>query len=311
MLLGALLSLLLSAAPAPACDGAQLTPVHVVGVGDAAPLAADLEVAAQGLYEEVSTVTGADDCAPIRVDLTTDLKLARRVLPAWHVPPWAAGAAQADRRSILLTVHTDGHRHDRVQVLTHELAHLSIAQAAGGHPVPRWFNEGVARTIAGEHSVEDAEVLARAKIASRLFPLEGLESSFPAGDGDAAIAYAVSGRAISLLMQEHGRGAIADVLAGVRDGVPFDQALHAATSWRTFQLDAQVKRSVGTAAAWMTVFAQADLGMLLAGVLSAIAAVLVFRRRRRELSDMPDDVAPRPAFDVRIVRLPSVGLSRG
>src|SRR5690606_10989365 len=94
--------------------------------------------------------------------------------------------------------------HDRERVLLHELAHLAIADAAGGK-VPRWFDEGASRRIAGEDGLDDDYVLAQARVGERLIPLEGLGYSFPGGQQQASVAYAVSGRAIELLEAENPR----------------------------------------------------------------------------------------------------------
>src|SRR5690606_28262832 len=96
----------------------------------------------------------------------------------------------------------------------HELAHIAVAGAAGEGrgQVPRWFDEGVARRLAGEDGMDDDAVLAQAKLGGRVMLLEGLERSFPGSQASAAIAYAVSGRAIELLEAEHGKGVVRRIL---------------------------------------------------------------------------------------------------
>lgn len=269
------------------CD--RPTPIVVIGHGDTVPLADDLQEVAQGLYEPIAASVGAHDCRPIRVDLTSDLADARQQVPGWHLPPWAAGAARGDARSILLFVHTDGRRHDRVRVLRHELAHVAVDAAAGDHRVPRWFHEGVARLAAHEHGEPDHLALARARVGGGLLPLEGLAVSFPAGEQAAALAYAESARALLVVEERAGPQGVARVLGRVATGEPFDDALHAETGLWTWQLGKAVERSVNPAYAWMTVLWQGDAALAGAGLLAVIAGVVARRRVRRRLDAYPDD----------------------
>lgn len=304
-LAAALLALTLSASTAPAlpsssqepsrpCVSGELAPVHVEGHGAVAHLAGELKGRARGLYERAARYTGAEDCAPIRVHLVEDNEAARRLLPAWHLPPWAAGAARPDERTIVLTVHNDGQRQDRERVFVHELAHLATAAAAGDEPrrVPRWFDEGVARRLAGEDGQDDDTVLAQAKLGGRMLLLEGLERSFPASQASAAIAYAVSGRAIELLETEHGEGVVRRVLDRVAQGEAFDDALHAESGVRTWQLSGRVERSVATWHAWVTVLKDVDVFLGLGSLLIFVGGWRARRRLRERIDRMPDYGGP-------------------
>lgn len=303
----ALLALTLSAHTAPmappvtstsapgqdACVAGELAPVVVQGHGQVAHLAEELQGRAKGLYEDAARYTGAEDCAPIQVHLTQDNVAARALLPAWHLPPWAAGAARPDERTIVLTVHNEGLRQDRERVLVHELAHLAVAAAAKEpRRVPRWFDEGVARRLAGEDGQDDDAVLARAKLGGRLLLLEGLEKSFPGSQASAAIAYAVSGRAIELLETEHGDDVVRRVLARVSAGEKFDDALKAESGIATWQLTGRVERSVTTWHAWMTVMKDVDVFLGLGGFLLVLAGWRARRRVRERIEAMPDYGGP-------------------
>lgn len=291
-----LLALTLAAsAPSPeACVAGAVVPVAVEGHGVVAHLAPELQRIAAGLYEKAASHTGAQDCGPIRVHLVEDNAAARRLLPAWHLPPWAAGAARPSERTIVLTVHNEGRRQDRERVFLHELAHLALAGAAGEHrrEIPRWFDEGVARRLAGEDGMDDDAVLAQAKLGGRILLLEGLERSFPGAQASAAIAYAVSGRAIELLEAEHGKDVVRRILSRVAEGEAFEDALLTEAGVRTWQLSGMVERSVATWHAWMTVLKDVDLFFGLASLLVFYGGWRARRRVRERIARMPDYGGP-------------------
>lgn len=283
-----------------ACVAGQMAPVRVRGHGRVIELAAELQTKSSGLYEKAAAWVGATDCAPIEVHLVVDRHAAKVELPAWHLPPWAAGAAMPHARSIVLMVHTEGRRHDRERVLLHEMGHLATAAAAGGHQVPRWFDEGVARRLAGEDTQDDDRVLAVARLGSTMIPLEGLDVAFPGDAGAAAIAYAVAGRALELLEDRYGGDIVRRVLVHIRDGADFENALHAETGLWTYQLSGEVERSVAKWHAWFTLMHGLDFGMGFGGFLLIWAGVRARRRLRQRLADMPDE--PLWDIDASVVR---------
>lgn len=299
--MGAALALFLSlfaAQPAvegPCVEGARVD-VVVSGHGAVAHLAPEMEARATGLYDEAAAYAGARGCAPVAIDLVEGMEDAASLSPPWRLPHWAAGAAQPGARRIVVGVTAEGRRQDRERTLAHELAHVAITDAAGTR-VPRWFDEGAARVFAGEHGEEDVAALARARLSERFPPLEGLEASFPAGAADAAVAYAVSGRAVRLVEEAGGPRAVARVLAAVRAGAPFDDALHDVAGRRTWQLSKDVERSVPLWHAWIVIAKDLEIGMALAAALVAFGGVRARQRMRRRLDELVDDdpAAPAPA----------------
>lgn len=283
-----------SAAPASAttCVAGSLAPVLVTGHGAVEHLADDLEARATGLYEVAATYTGASDCAPVEVHLTPDIQAASALLPAWHLPPWAAGAARPGERLVVLTVHSKGQRQDRERVLVHELSHVALAAAAGGAPVPRWFDEGVARRLAGEDVQDDDRVLAESRLSGQMLTLEGLEVAFPGSKSGAAVAYAVSGRAIELLEERYGPDIVRRLLAEVRAGAPFEEALHDLTGLWTWQLSGEVERSVALWHAWLTLIRDVDFAMAAGALLLVVGGLRARRRLRQRIDEMEDPGAP-------------------
>lgn len=283
----------LSTVPAPCVQGSR-PPITFQGAEGTEGLVAHLEPLAAELYEEAARYTGATDCAPILVQVVRDLRSQAGAIPAWHVPPWAAGAARPAERQILMTLHADGQRHDHERVFLHELTHVALAAASGMADLPRWFEEGVARRIAGEDTQDDDHVLASARIGQRLIPLEGLDVAFPGGRDSAGVAYAVSGRAIELLEARFGPGVVREITAAVRHGRPFDDALLARVGLRTWQLSGEVERSVQLWHAWLIVVRDVDIWMALGGLILVFGGLRARARIRAAIAEMEDPLLVEP-----------------
>ena len=93
-----------------------------------------------------------DPGGAIRVVLASDTSDWAR-----QVPPTTAGfAVGEDSLVVLFPSRSLTYPHDTLEdVLHHEVAHVLIARAAGGRPVPRWFHEGLAMTAERTWGFED------------------------------------------------------------------------------------------------------------------------------------------------------------
>lgn len=299
----ALLGVLLMAAIASPSASAQISDARcedrravVVGLEPVAHLAPPLEESLRTQYAGVAEYVGATDCDPILVTLTSDLKAAEHTLPRWHLPPWAAGAARPEARTILLTVHANGQPTDRARVLRHELAHLAIASASGGNKLPRWFDEGISRTVAREDGPTDAEVLNQARAFNNLFNLDELRHAFPADKNQAAIAYAESARAIAYLERTHGGDIVARLLARVKAGEAFDDALLRLTGETPGTITQAVKDELRPLVAFLAAFWQVDLGLAFGGGFFFWAGLRARRRIRERIEAMDDEPLPEDVF---------------
>jgi len=270
-------------------------PIEVQGPGLPAAMVADFAHDAAVLVDELRPRTGDVDCRPIAITLVPSMGDAHALDPPWHLPTWAAGAAQPGQRRIVVGVSAEGRVQDRRRTLHHELAHVLVRSAARDAAMPRWLDEGLARVLAGEHGIDDLRVLAQARLADRFLPLAALEQGFPAGSADAALAYAQSGRAVSLMQDRD--DAIPRLLAAVGAGASVDDALRQTIGRATWQLDIDVRRSVTLWAALATVGVESDLAMAGCGVVVAVFGVRARRRQRSRLLAMDDDNPPlrRPA----------------
>lgn len=150
---------------------------------------------------------------------------------AKDVPSWVSGYARGREATIVLfpaRVRSYPDRNLRALV-HHEVAHVLVAQAARGRPVPRWFNEGVATVAAREWGVEDRARFAMAVLGGRARSTENLNSAFDGSDTEVRRAYAMSAAFVRFIQQQYGTLAPATVLRGLARGLEFDDAFLAAT----------------------------------------------------------------------------------
>jgi hypothetical protein len=265
--------------------------VRFESVGVPQDVTAELATHAADWVVEIRERVGDTDCRPIAVTVVASMREATSLEPPWHLPSWAAGAASPSERRIVLGVTSEGRVQDRERTLRHELVHVLVRSAVGEAPLPRWLDEGLARVLAGEHGLADVQVLAQARLGDRLLPLASLTESFPAASADAALAYAQSGRAVSLIIQPNND--VAHLLRLLREGVDVEDALRAVGGRATWQLDLDVRRSVGFWAAVATVGLESELAMAGCGVVVAVFGVRARRRQRARLLAMQDDL-PHP-----------------
>jgi hypothetical protein len=283
---------------------AQATPVSTLLCrpalnvrGPDVPVAVVQEFAALAdtMVDDLRERLGDTDCRPITITLVSSMSNAHALDPPWHLPSWAAGAAQPNERRIVVGIASNGLVQNRETTLRHELAHVIARSAAGGQALPRWLDEGIARVAAAEHGVDDLRALAYARLGDRFLPLVALTDGFPSRSADANLAYAQSGRAVSLL-EARGSTVVPNLLARVRGGENVDDALVAVSGRATWQLDVDVRHSVGGWAALATVGIETDFAMAGAGVVAAFAGVRARRRQRERLAALDDD-APMPRVD--------------
>jgi hypothetical protein len=149
---------------------------------------------------------------------------------AQSAPPWVSGFADPNAGVVVLMParapsFPDSSLED---LLRHEVAHVLIGRAAGGRPVPRWFQEGLAMIAGQSWGLADRSQLTIALFADRRISLTELDSRFAADQGTVQRAYAVAGAFVRDLVQSHGRGVTGAILSGVAEGLPFDEAFQRA-----------------------------------------------------------------------------------
>lgn len=191
------------------------------------PMAAQLrDFDPERLAQAVRFVGLADPGPPIRVILAPEGSPA-----AGQVPSWVSGFALADRGLVVLLpsrlpAYPDTSLDD---LLGHEIAHVLVGRAAGGRPLPRWFQEGMAMIAGKSWGLDERTRMTLALVRGRAVSFAELEQSFQGGEGTVGWAYAVAGAFVRDVVQKHGPQAPGAILGGVAAGLPFEQAFRRAT----------------------------------------------------------------------------------
>jgi len=163
---------------------------------------------------------------PIRVVLS-----AENSELAQEVPAWVSGFARGSEAVIVLfpaRVNSYPDRNLRTLV-RHEVAHVLVAQAARGRPVPRWFSEGVATVAAREWGIEDRARFAMAVLGARPRNVRDLDASFEGSGPQIMRAYALSSAFVRFIQRRYSPTAPAMVLDGVARDLSFNDAFRRAT----------------------------------------------------------------------------------
>jgi len=126
------------------------------------------------------------------------------------VPHWGEAAANtAQWRIYLKTPAASDSRELLPATVTHELAHLCLAELAQPNTLPRWFNEGAAILLSNEARPADPTIISRALLTNSLVDFEEIDDLLSFPNVRAALAYAESYQAVNFLTQRFGREAIA------------------------------------------------------------------------------------------------------
>jgi tetratricopeptide (TPR) repeat protein len=142
------------------------------------------------------------------------------------VPDWVSGVYDGKIRVALRANAEDPAALS--SVLAHELAHALMRQASADR-APGWLHEGVAQWLEGRR-VSREEVRAEMR-RHEARSIEELEGRFP-GAMDRAQARALYAQSLSLveyLVAQRGEGALSCLVARLREGVSFAEALRAET----------------------------------------------------------------------------------
>ncbi len=196
-----------------------------------------------------------------------------------------AGVAYPSEASIhvnMNAVDRDPRSDAYTRTIRHELVHLAIAYSLGGRRLPKWFEEGLAS--------EFASLPSRARELGAAPPLGSLEE-FPSEGEALGRAYAQADSVMRFLMSRRDTAAVKDALHRVGAGVPFDDALLAATGYTTDSLDAAWRSALWPWWGWRAVrFVFAPSMVLLWSALIATAGFFIVKRRRRREAEGMDSV---------------------
>lgn len=147
------------------------------------------------------------------------------------VPPWVSGYAYGSEGVIvLLPARAPSYPDSSLEeLLRHEVAHVLVARAAAGRPLPRWFHEGLAMIAGLSWGLDDRSHLTLALFGDGEVSLERLEKEFAGGQGEVQGAYAIAGAFVNDLLRRHGDDVAARIVAEVARGLSFEDAFHRVT----------------------------------------------------------------------------------
>lgn len=190
-----------------------------------------------------------------------------------RLPEWGAGAAFPARGVVILRLDAG----DPYQTLRHELAHVALHQKVKGR-VPLWFDEGYAVVAAGEYGRFAALRLNLAVATGKIPELRALDGALRGSDGDAEAAYALAGSAVAELVRRSRNADLGVLLQQLEVGIPFEDAVFAATGLTVDRFEDVWTRSVRQHYNWLVWLATGGMWLVVALVLMAAAA----SRKRRE-----------------------------
>ncbi len=205
----------------------QLPELRFESPPELAPQVAILEQLDREPVIAAMDLLGLEDAGPpIRVVLAPEGSAAARRAPSWAVAYAIAGAGLV----VLIPSRVPGYPdHTLGTVLTHEIAHVLIARAAGHQPIPRWFNEGLAIHAAREWGFEDRARVAVATVRRDGVSLQEINRRFNAGSYSASSAYALSAAFMRFLRDRHGTFVAAKILDQIALRHSFPEAFRRAT----------------------------------------------------------------------------------
>jgi hypothetical protein len=189
-------------------------------------------------------------------------------------PSWGAGFAIPRGRVIVIRADAG----DPHQILSHELAHLALYDAVRVR-VPLWFDEGYASIASGEWNRVAALGLNLGVARGKLPGFYELDRALRGNQLTAETAYGLAASAVAMLARRHPDRSLAPLLARLRRGEGFSEAVLASTGWPLGRFELEWQKDVRQRFGLLT-------WGLAAGFWLAIA-VLVFwaawAKRRREL----------------------------
>lgn len=221
------------------------------------------------------------------------------------VPEWGAGVADPEAGLIVLPTFDWARTPPEALYVTlrHELAHVGLQRFVGPARTPRWFTEGYAQWAAGEWNWESAWRLRVAFLGEGTPPLDSLTLDWPAGAGQARLAYLLSASAVSYLVEQSGERGLRIFLERWRDSLDFEGAFRATYGLSVGQYEEHWRDHVKSAYGWPLILSHSLVFWLGAALLLIVLFVIRRRRDRARLArlratELPDDPAFwEPPFD--------------
>ena len=204
------------------------------------------------------------------------------------VPPWVAGFAQAET-VVIFPSRSPTYPHSTLDdVLRHEVAHVLIWRASSSHPVPRWFNEGLAMAAERQRGLRDQTQLFLHLASGSRLSFDAIDRLFNGGQDDQTRAYLLSGTLVWDLLQEHGESAGGRILDEVGRGSSFETAFRNVTGKSTTTAEGEFWKRQRVWTTWLPIlFSQETLWMAI--TLLTLLAIWRVRKRSAEIRKRWED----------------------
>jgi len=268
----------------------RLTTPHFIFETDEAGqvVAEGLRKRAEYVLANVSRTLGIDhrDQPTIHVTILRGSETFRDAIGGDHPPAeWTAGLAMPAQRRIYLKVDasTFGSLND---IFLHEVSHVVLHRAAGGHRLPLWFIEGVAVNQAQERLKSRWMKTAESMLGDGPMPLSALKHRFPRDTPQVDRAYAQSSAFVRYLLQRFGWPLLRYVIAHVRHGHDFEEVLEESTGNSLSQLEEQWRLELDRQASWIPFLTGEGLMWVLISFLFVLTYFVHRRRKRAQLAAM-------------------------
>jgi len=205
-------------------------------------------------------------------------------------PRWANAVAFWPDNVIVISLTSSQHRPVSLEtVFRHELAHIALKWAVKGQRVPRWFSEGLSIWASEELPMDRMKVLWPAAASGQFLPLSRLDRSYPQHEFEVNLAYAQSADLVRYLVVHDGEERLPDLLARVREGESFYDAMEATWGRSVRALEQQWHRD---AERRYSAIPSITAGLTFWTIAAGLAIAGYVRRRRdirRRIAAMPDD----------------------
>lgn len=218
---------------------------------------------------------------PYVVRLVNDAPSFQQVQPG-QPPEWAAGVAYPSMGLMVLRLDRNREAFGTGSLETtfrHELVHLLLGDLFEEQPVPRFLNEGIARLLAREASIDEFVALSQAVVFNRLIPFSMLETQFPTHAGEAELAYAQSREFLSYLIGRFGPAVLPGILKELREGQNLNEALWQQTRLGLKNLEHAWQDRLDASFAWISALGG---GMTLLWGLAGLLLIAGWARRREQ-----------------------------
>jgi len=241
-----------------------------------------LESIDQGRIAGITQLVGITDVGqPIQVVLAPESSdLAR------GVPSWISGfAVTASDLVVIFPARSPTYPNDTLEdILRHEVAHVLIWRASGGHPIPRWFNEGLAMEAERERRFADQTQLFYQLVTGHRTTLDELDRLFSGNETNQTRAYTLAGALVHDVMRRHGSTACSEILMRIRHGVPFDAAFADVTGLTPAESESEFWRRERIWTAWVPIIT-ASTTVWIGVTMLAILAIYKRRQRNRAIEE--------------------------